>query len=103
MSYSRKRLLEAWRPGCLNEIVHPNSENPNDLIVERVQDCQHIIDKVQILQDEVPDKEFRLIAYLPEWIMDKAFREGWMNDKAAWRAWVNNPDNRKFRVYNKTY
>jgi len=94
---SRRRLLDHY--GFFAEIVHVDSERPGDLIIEEREDCEPIVGAAKILADQPPGREFRHAAYIPQHVLNQAFREGWFHDKAAWKKWANAPENAKFRTW----
>lgn len=83
----------------LKEYYHTNSEKPGDLIIETAQDCEPIVEMAKRLSEQTPGKEWRHVACVPMFFLDKAAKEGWINDKAKWRAFLNDPDNKAFRTW----
>ncbi len=83
----------------LKEYIHYDSEKPGDLIVETVQDCEPIIEGAKRLSEQTPGKEWRHVASVPLYFLDKASKEGWLHDKKKWHAWLNDPDNKAFRTW----
>lgn len=69
------------------------------IAVETRQDVSNIVDLAKAARDIPPDREFRLTAFVPDAVMDKAYNEGWFHDAKAWKKWLNNPDNAAFRVW----
>jgi len=94
-----KRLLAAH--AGYREYVHSDPERPGELIVETVQDCEPIVEAAKRLSDTEPGKDFRHVAFIPDFVMAQAAREGWINDREAWKRWANNADNRLFRTWPK--
>lgn len=94
---NRRRLLNAY--GGLQEIVHSDDNEPDKLIIETRQDCTAELELARELRDLTPDKDLRHAARIPQFVLDKAFREGWINDAQKWRDWANDPDNRMFRTW----
>lgn len=67
--------------------------------IETRQDCSHLVELARVASDIPPDREFRLVGYVPDAVMDAAFNEGWFHDKKKWKQWLNDPDNAAFRVW----
>lgn len=95
---TKKALLEHF--GYKAEILHfdPNDKSGTHT-VETVWDVSPIVEAAKILADEPPGKDFRHAAFIPEYVMDQAFREGWFNDPKKWKDWANNPENAAFRTW----
>lgn len=91
---TKKILLDHYAD--THEVFHIT---PDGHFIEQVQDCESIVNNCRVLADKPPDKDFRHVASIPAWVMDKAFREGWFHDEKAWKKWVNDPANSKFRVH----
>lgn len=94
---AKKALLEHY--GYKAEIIHMDDDNSGNFSIETVQDVSPIIKAAAILADEPPGKDFRHAAYIPDYVMDQAFREGWFNDAKKWKQWANDPENRAFRTW----
>lgn len=94
---NRKRLLSAF--GDFKQIVHVDQENPGDLIIESIQDCEPIIEAAKILSEQTPGDTFRHAAFIPQFMWNQAVQEGWLHDKAKWKRVLNDPDNRAFRTW----
>jgi hypothetical protein len=94
---SEKILLTKYNG--LTEYQHVDEERPGDLIIETVQDCEPIIEGAKILSEETPGKDFRHVACVPMFFLDKAAKEGWLHDKAKWKRFLNDPDNKCFRTW----
>jgi len=62
------------------------------------QDCEGIVEAAKLMSEMPQSKDFRLVAVIPEEVLNQAMLEGWFHDKARWRQWANDPDNRAFRV-----
>ena len=69
------------------------------VIIEDVQDCEPVIEAAKRLSEQTPGEDFRHVAFIPDFVMRKAMREGWANDNEAWRKWANDPDNKAFRTW----
>ncbi len=41
----------------------------------------------------------RHAAKIPQYVLDKACREGWLNDQQKWRDWANAEENAIFRTW----
>ncbi len=83
----------------IKEYQHIDNEHPGDLIIETAQDCEPIIEMAKRLSEQNPGREFRHVACVPMWFLDKAAKEGWINDKKKWRAFLNDPDHKAFRTW----
>lgn len=97
MSDNRKRLLSSF--GGYKEYVVFDSERPQDLLIEYVQDCEPIMERAKVLSEMHPGKEMRHAAFIPDFFYAKAVREGWHLDKEKWKQWANDPDNKAFRTW----
>lgn len=80
-------------------IIHEDSERPEALILEEIDDVEPILKEAKRLSEQKPGNEFRHAAVIPEFVLRKAFREGWYNDAKAWKDWANDPDNALFRTW----
>lgn len=38
---------------------------------------------------------------IPNWVMDRAYREGWYNDMDRLQRWMDAPENRMWKTYKK--
>lgn len=94
---SKSALLEHF--GFKAEIFHADPDKPDSFTIETVQDVSPIIKAASILADQVPGKDFRHAAFIPDYVMDQAFKEGWFNDRKKWKDWANNPENKAFRTW----
>ena len=92
-----KTLLSSYLG--LKEYVHVDHEKPGDLIIETVQDCEPIMEMAKRLSEQTPGKEWRHVACIPLYFLDKAAKEGWLHDKKKWQQWLNDPDNKMFRSW----
>ena len=93
-----KRLLS--EPGdSMQEIVHFHDDGKGTVTVETREDCTALVEHAKAMRDEPVGKDMKLAAYIPEYVMDQAFKEGWANDMKAWKKWLNDPDNAAFRVW----
>ncbi len=81
------------------QIQHVDPSNPDDLIVESQYAVDPYIEEAKRLSDQTPDKEIRHAAVIPQWVLEKAMREGWFNDPKKWKEWANDPDNKIFRTW----
>lgn len=77
-------------------------ENPHDVgnpIIHEHNDVTRQLEQAKIVRDDLPvGKEWREIATIPHFIVNKALREGWFNDEKAWRRWANDSENAYFRL-----
>lgn len=94
---SKSALLDHF--GYKAEVFHADPYNPDNFIIETVQDVDPILKAASILADEPPGKDFRHAAFIPDYIMDQAFKEGWFNDRKKWKDWANDPNNKRFRTW----
>ena len=94
---SLKALLGAYADERRKEIFHAHEDGGYS--IETRQDCSHIVQAARVLADEPPGKDFRHVGFIPDAVMNAAFREGWIHDKAKWKQWFNDPENRAFRTW----
>lgn len=94
---SGKVLIDSYMG--LNEYQHIDPMRPDDLIIETAQDCDPILEYAKELREGPVGKEWRHVACIPNYFIDKAAREGWLKDDAKWHAWLNDPDNKMFRTW----
>lgn len=90
---SRKELLDYgvdW-----SEWAHVDGDGK--LIINLQEDCEPIIEGAKRLSELEPGKEFRHVAVIPRFVLDRSFREQW--DAADWKRWANDRDNRLFRTW----
>lgn len=93
---SKSALLDLIPESRKKVIYH---EESGKTFIETRQDVSHIVEAAAIMADEVPGKDFRHVAYVPESVLDRAFLEGWFHDKTAWKKWMNDPENAAFRTW----
>ena len=98
---SRRMLLDHYGIGfgTMTEIVHVDSENPGDLIIEELEDVEPIIEMAKRLSEQTPGREMRHAAFIPAFVFNRAYRQGWLHDASAWKRWANDPNNRAFRTW----
>jgi hypothetical protein len=77
--------------------VYHGTENGQTTIEVR-QDCEPIMAAAKIVSEQVPDKDFRHVAFIPEVVLNDALLQGWFHDEKAWKRWANDPDNARFRT-----
>lgn len=95
---SRKVLLA--QHGTFKEWLHLDESQPDKIITTQEQDCSADLAFAKDMRDYATlDKDFKLAARIPQFVIDQAHREGWYNDKAKWKAWANDPSNAMFRVW----
>ena len=92
-----KRLISSY--AGMNEYQHVDPMRPDDLIIESEQDCAPILEYAKMMRDGPVGKEWRHVASIPNYFIDKAAKEGWLHDEAKWHAWLNDPDNKLFRTW----
>ena len=92
-----KSALLALVPEARRKIVH--HEQDGRTLIETRQDVEPILDAAKLLADEAPGKDFRHAAFIPDVVLEQAFREGWFHDPAAWKRWANDPANARFRTW----
>lgn len=66
---------------------------------ETRQDVEPIVAAARIVADAPPGQDFRHAAYIPDVVLEQAFREGWFHDAGAWKRWANDPANAAFRTW----
>jgi hypothetical protein len=93
---SKSALLEIL-PDARRKLVY--HEEDGKTYVETRQDVSGIIQAAKIIADEVPDKDFRHAAFIPDSELNRAFTEGWFHDPAAWKRWANDPANECYRTW----
>jgi hypothetical protein len=93
---SKSALLDLVREARRKIVYH---EQDGRKFVETRQDVEPILDAAKILADEPPGKDFRHAAFIPDVVLEQAFREGWFHDAAAWKRWANDPANARFRTW----
>lgn len=86
------------RKGRVIDIAHFTEDG--GMVIEMLEDCDPIIDQAKALSDAASPKNdgMRLEAFVPDFVMRRAFLEGWFHDNEAWRRWANDPANRPFRI-----
>lgn len=100
---SFKTLLS--RTNGMYEVMHfDNNNGVEALHTVTHEDLDPILAKVKEINEtanwEATRKEpMRHVAVIPQFVLDKAAREGWFNDKAKWTAWANDPVNQCFRTW----
>lgn len=93
---ARSNVLDAVADARRVTILH---EEDGKHYIESRQDVSHIIDAACALADEVPGKDFRHAAFIPDYVWNQAATEGWLNDTKAWKRWANDPANACFRTW----
>lgn len=94
---NRKILLDSY--AGKKEIFHWDPNAPDSFTIQTAEDCTPLVKAANIMADEEPGKDFRHAAYIPQSVMNDAFRDGWFHDKAAWKKWANDPENKRFRTW----
>ena len=92
-----KVLLSAW--GKYREYLEVDSENPEKWIFHTVQDCEPIVERAKMLSELEPGKDFRHVMCVPQFLLDRAHREGWYHDKQKWKDVINDPQYKAFRTW----
>ena len=93
---SKSALLDL-APEARRKLVY--HEEDGRRLVETRQDVEPIVEAARILADEPPGRDFRHAAFIPDVVLDQAFRDGWFHDAAAWKRWANDPANVAFRTW----
>jgi hypothetical protein len=93
---SRSALLDLI-PGARRKLVW--HEQDGRAFIETRQDVEGIVEAARIVADQPPGRDFRHAAYIPDVVLEQAFREGWFHDPAAWKRWANDPANAAFRTW----
>jgi len=60
------------------EYVHSYPERPGTLIVETAQNWEPVVEATRRLSNAEQGKEFRHIAFIQDFVMAQAAREGWI-------------------------
>ena len=92
---SKSALLDMLPRARRKTIYH---EEDGKTYIETRQDVEHIIKAAAEARDHKPDKEFTLVSYIPEEVLNQSFLEGWFHDNAQWRKWANDPANSCYRT-----
>lgn len=93
---SKSALLDIL-PQARRKIIY--HEQDGRTFIETRQDVEPILEAARILAGETPGKDFRHAAFIPDVVLERAFREGWFHDRAAWKRWANDPANAGFRTW----
>lgn len=96
---NKKILLSAF--DTWQERLEVDSDDERKGIVHTREDLRPIMRQAKVFSEEPPGKDMRLVALIPNFVLDKAFREGWLNDKQKWKDWFNDDANAAFRVWGK--
>ena len=94
---AKKALLDADQ-GSRRLTIY--AEENGKTFIETKQDCDHIVRAAKILSDEPPGKDFKLIGFIPDTVMNQWLIDGSFSDPSTIKRWLNDPDNRDFRVGN---
>lgn len=93
---NRLRFLSS--SGSSRTYVEDNPHDPMNPIIHERNDVTEQLEQAKTVRNHLPpDKEWRAVATVPDFIMNKALREGWGQDD--WRKWANNADNAYFRLW----
>lgn len=96
----RTELWDAYAlPGEVVRKVAHIDDVDGTITIEHKSDVTGLVDMAKVMADEPPGKDFRHAAFIPQDVMDRAFKEGWFNDPKAWKRWANDPNNRAFRTW----
>lgn len=99
----RKTLVA--RTNGMSEILYFDDNNGGqNLHTVTVEDIDKIAREAAEIRDQAnwaltKAEPMRHAAKIPQYVLDKAMREGWFNDNEKWRAWANDPDNAIFRTW----
>ena len=74
-------------------------EQDGRTLIETRQDVEPILAAASLVADQPPGRDFRHAAFIPDVVLEQAFREGWFHDRAAWKRWANDPANAGFRTW----
>lgn len=91
---AKKALLDAVVDARRKTIY---AEEDGRTFIDSRQDCEHIVEAAKVLSRETPGKDFRLVGFIPETVLNQAFVEGWADDPRAIRKWL--ADNPHFKVH----
>jgi hypothetical protein len=69
------------------------------VVVHKWENCEPYIEAAKRLSEETPGKDFRHAAIIPDFVYDRAYREGWHNDEKAWKRWANSNEAKPFRTW----
>ena len=92
-----KSALLALVPEARRKLVWHEADGRTWL--ETRQDVEPIVAAARIVADSPPGRDFRHAAYIPDVVLERAFREGWFHDRAAWKRWANDPANAGYRTW----
>jgi hypothetical protein len=96
---SKQALLAAYADFTAPKKVLYHELDDGVVAIETRQDVSHLVELAKAARDIPPDREFRLVGFVPDAVLNQAFHEGWFHDKRKWKEWLNNPDNRAFRAW----
>jgi len=94
-----KALIDAYFDDIAPKKVIYHEVEDGIIALETRQDCTALVELAKNMEDIPPDREFRHVGFIPDYVFNEACRNGWVNDKKAWKKWLNDPDNRKFRTW----
>ena len=94
---SNRTLLS--RQGTVHQIVHHDNSDPDNLIIETVEDIEPILARAKLLSEQSPRRgeTFTHVAVAPDYVCAQALREKWTSKD--WDNWINDHSNRPFRTY----
>lgn len=76
-------------------------DNPHDVmnpIIHEHNDVTDQLEQAKTVRNHLPaDKDWRAVATVPGFILNKAIREGWTT--SDWRKWANDADFAYFRLW----
>jgi hypothetical protein len=93
-SPSKKRLLD-WSRGK-QEIFHYD-QHEGKFTIETKEDCEPLIKISKDMSELQPSKDFRHAANIPQFVLDKSYRERW--DRKDWKKWANSSRAKPFRTW----
>ena len=97
-----KALIDAYFDDIAPKKVIYHEIEDGIVAIETRQDVQGLIDLAKNMEDIPPDREFRHVGFIPDYVLNEAMRDGWVNDRKKIKQWLNDPDNRKFRTWKGT-
>lgn len=95
---NRIRLLS--NRGGMKTFIEDNPHDEANPIVHEHCDVSGVLAEAKIMRDDLPaGKDWRAVAVIPQFQVNKMLRDGSIHDPAALRKWANDPDNAYFRLW----
>jgi hypothetical protein len=96
---SKQALLDYYADDIAPKKVIYHEIEDGIIAIETRQDVTGLVDLAKNMSEIPPDREFRHVGFVPDYVWNDATRQGWLHDKKAWKKWLNDPDNRAFRTW----